>query len=198
MSRLPIDQMVKDACLLERENASVGGSSLADDVVCHVKALAAEVERLEQKHNQAIETVAACLVAAGVSEDIDELEQQVEAAGNHPSDFVRQQIERLQSCITEAVNLYTQDVCMWHWVHRMRKESGLEPLKEAEERQPIVNEQTAKIQMLKAEVERLESVLQLIVARSRGGTGAAVVVTITTLGKIAEQALAFDTPGDTG
>lgn len=48
---------------------------------------------LERKYDRAIDTVAACLIAAGGSEDIDELEQQVKAAGTYPSDFVRQQFQ---------------------------------------------------------------------------------------------------------
>ena len=49
MSELPIDQMVKDAELLQDRLVSgeFPRQSLAADVLCHVKALAFEVERLE-------------------------------------------------------------------------------------------------------------------------------------------------------
>ena len=60
------------------------------------------------------------------------------------------EIERLQACITEAVDTFTQDKCLWDWVHRMRSERGLTPLKETEERQSIVSEQADEIERLRA------------------------------------------------
>jgi len=53
----------------------------------------------------------------------------------------------------------------------------------------VVQHEIAHIRRLNAEIERLRAALAAIVARSKGGTGAAVCVTPTTLAKIAEQAL---------
>ena len=51
------------------------------------------VRELEEKLRDYVDTVHACLIAAGGSEDIDELERQVNAAGPKPSFFVRKQIQ---------------------------------------------------------------------------------------------------------
>lgn len=46
-------------------------------------------------NKQLLDTVYACLVAAGASEDVDIQEQQVNAAGTKPSHFIKQQMEKL-------------------------------------------------------------------------------------------------------
>ena len=65
MSDLPIDEMVRDACELERRT-TYPPNSLLRDVCCHVKALATEVARLQEeqksqlraylKHKQTLES----------------------------------------------------------------------------------------------------------------------------------------------
>jgi len=64
MSELPIDEMLKDADALARQ-FSDGTNPIRDtltcDVICHVKALAAEYERL-QLYERAMKSMAAQFV----------------------------------------------------------------------------------------------------------------------------------------
>jgi hypothetical protein len=48
-----------------------------------------KIAMLQDQVQNLLDTVKACLVAVGGSEDDDELERQVKAAGTKPSDFVR-------------------------------------------------------------------------------------------------------------
>jgi len=69
---------------------------------------------------------------------------------------LQKQVTLLGACITEGVDKFTSDLCLWDWVHRMRRQQcGLQPLKECEERQPIVVDQAAKIAELEATRDRL-------------------------------------------
>lgn len=61
--------------------------------------LVCEIDRLRDKVRDLIDTVLACLRAAGGSDDLDELERQCKAAGKYPSDYVAQQIRELQDFI---------------------------------------------------------------------------------------------------
>jgi hypothetical protein len=56
------------------------------------------------------DTVHACLIAAGGSENINELERQVCAAGTTPSDFVRQQLAAAERKITAV----QETLDRWH------------------------------------------------------------------------------------
>lgn len=52
-----------------------------------------------------IDTIHQCLIAAGGSEDIDELEAQVKSVGTKPSDFIKYQFTNLQNRINdETIN----------------------------------------------------------------------------------------------
>lgn len=53
------------------------------------------IAAITAERDDLIDTVHACLLAAGGSEDIDELEKQSRAAGQNPSDFVRARIEAI-------------------------------------------------------------------------------------------------------
>lgn len=51
----------------------------------------------EELHGRWLDTVFACLVAAGASENLDEQERQIKAAGTKPSDFIRTRIAELEA-----------------------------------------------------------------------------------------------------
>lgn len=58
-----------------------------------------ELKRMRIQSRDLIDTVLACLRAAGGSEDLDELEQQLNAAGPRPSFFIAQQVGELHDFI---------------------------------------------------------------------------------------------------
>ena len=64
--------------------------------------LVCEVDRLRTQCRDLIDTVLACLRAAGGSDDLDTLEWQCNAAGPRPSFFVAQQIRELQDFIVDC------------------------------------------------------------------------------------------------
>lgn len=51
------------------------------------------VDALQQRNRDLLDTIHNCLIAAGGSEDIDELEHQLNQSGTKPSDFIRKQFE---------------------------------------------------------------------------------------------------------
>lgn len=63
-----------------------------------------EIKRLRTQCRDLIDTVLACLQAAGGSEDLDELERQCNAAGPRPSFFIAQQIGELHDFIAGCVD----------------------------------------------------------------------------------------------
>ena len=85
MNKLPLDQMIADACRLESVIAGYGGehNSLATDVACHVKALAVENKRL-QSHAKNAERAALDLKAK-LEVEIERLESIIESlrGGTH-------------------------------------------------------------------------------------------------------------------
>jgi hypothetical protein len=60
------------------------------------KDIAAIIAENLTERKDLIDTVHNCLIAAGGSEDIDELEKEVNLAGKKPSDFIRKQFQELQ------------------------------------------------------------------------------------------------------
>lgn len=65
-----------------------------EECVVIIDLLLKEVIELKNRNRFLLETISACLVAAGASEDPDKQEKEVRAAGNVPSDFIRHKIEQ--------------------------------------------------------------------------------------------------------
>ena len=49
-----------------------------------------------------LETIHNCMIAAGGSQDLDELERQMNAVGTHPSHFIEHQMKQLRDRATKA------------------------------------------------------------------------------------------------
>jgi len=73
---------------------SVGCHPILEET--HIKDVAAIIDKHLLSQNDLLDTIHACLVAAGGSEDIEELEKEVEAAGEKPSDFIKKKFADLQ------------------------------------------------------------------------------------------------------
>jgi hypothetical protein len=82
------------------------------DLACsRIAELEAEVERLERRRQDWLDSVHACLVAAGAPADIDEMEGVVRAAGDYPSDFVRQRFEKQEAEVKRLREALEEIVC---------------------------------------------------------------------------------------
>lgn len=67
----------------------------ADVIRCLRRNLELERERSRRNEIEMVDTIQECLLAAGGSPDMEELEDQIMEAGWFPSDFIRRQMERL-------------------------------------------------------------------------------------------------------
>ncbi|MHB8953539.1 MAG: hypothetical protein ACYC4U_11265 [Pirellulaceae bacterium] len=79
-------------------------------------AAAAENEKLRKKWTDALDTVTACLRAAGGSGDMDELQKQLRAAGAKPSYFIKVQVaaaearaDKFRRCMEEVASMPGRD-----------------------------------------------------------------------------------------
>lgn len=60
-----------------------------------------QIDRLEAQNRDLLDTVKACLVAAGGSERDDDLERQCNATGDKPSIFIGSRVNRLRNALDE-------------------------------------------------------------------------------------------------
>lgn len=118
------------------------------------------IDRQAGKLERYVDTVVACLQAAGASSDIDVMEAQVSEAGTKPSHFIAQQMDELrQSNAAMARQLKDQDLRAERqhreWDEKMRnlqdEFDALQGKKEASD---------GNVTSLKAKLERIEAAIK--------------------------------------
>ena len=86
------------------------GTAMDDrDMIAMVPECSQNQSGITEKERDLIDTVSACLIAAGASEDLDEMERQVKAAGTKPSHFVQAQFQKLQDEVKQ-LRVFARDV----------------------------------------------------------------------------------------
>lgn len=101
----------------------LGWDGIADcleQLELHIKTISRQAGKLERLEQDYVDSVDACLQAAGASSDIDVMEAQVNEAGTKPSHFIKQQMDELrQSNAAMVRQLRDQDLrterqhCQW-------------------------------------------------------------------------------------
>lgn len=106
----------------------LGWDGMADclqQLKLHIQTISRQAGKLERLKQDYIDSVAACLQAAGASTNLDVLEAQVKEAGTKPSHFIKQQMDELQASNTEmGWQLRDKDLCAERqhrqWDEKMR------------------------------------------------------------------------------
>lgn len=73
-----------------------GMSDCLEQLKLHIVTIGRQAGKLERLEQDYVDSVDSCLIAAGASENIDEMEAQVNEAGTEPSHFIVQQINELR------------------------------------------------------------------------------------------------------